>query len=310
MVYVRAAPVRCTEACTLGALRKSNGFKCRCRSLICIAFNAFALEGSVIGHSKYELTAHGERLCKLKLKRFAVVGGVPGLICNRDVISARRESEFRKIKSLGRVVLYRLLRPTRQAVNVLCFKRHCMRELIICRCMVVVRPYNPYNILRSISVEGGKLVTNGKEFLAKPEADGVFNILPGINRCKRVNMYGRLFSLSVGNGNVRSCCRLRSGDINVFRALRRLCRLVSCCRRRVSRSRCGIRCGGCAICVRFCGICTACGIISRRRCRGRVLRGSIGSACRCFRFRCCCVCCRCRGISRAYGGFNLAERVN
>lgn len=78
-----------------------------------------------------------------------------------------------------------------------------MRELIICRCMVVVRPYNPYNILRSISVEGGKLVTNGKEFLAKPEADGVFNILPGINRCKRVNMYGRLFSLSVGNGNVR-----------------------------------------------------------------------------------------------------------
>ena len=52
--------------------------------------------------------------------------------------------------------------------------------------MVVVRPHNPYNILRSISVEGGKLVTNGKEFFSESEADGVFNILPGINRCKRV----------------------------------------------------------------------------------------------------------------------------
>ena len=77
MVYIRAVSVCCAEARTLRALRKSNGFKRRCRSLICIAFNAFALEGSVIGHSKYELTAHGERLCKLKLKRFAVVCGVP-----------------------------------------------------------------------------------------------------------------------------------------------------------------------------------------------------------------------------------------
>ena len=31
--------------------------------------------------------------------------------------------------------LTRLLHPARQAVNVLCFKRHCMRELIICRCI-------------------------------------------------------------------------------------------------------------------------------------------------------------------------------
>jgi len=104
-------------------------------------------------------------------------------------------------------------------------------ELAICGGVVIMSAHNPGNNRSRNGVLRGKLIPNGKEFLAKPQADGVFNILPPVDRGKRVDMYGGFYAVLVGNGYGGTRRRLLRLDINIARLFRRgvggFCRV--CC---------------------------------------------------------------------------------